>query len=117
MSTAPQAESNAAAGQPKARLKPAGKRRHRSNIPTRFLTLASLDGRTKASRRAFAMIEQFTEQLGTAPTAIQKLNMMHAATLGILMEDMETRALQGETIDPAVFATLLNAQRRTLKAL
>jgi hypothetical protein len=79
--------------------------------------LATLDGRTRASKRAYALIDQFTERLRHEPTAIQKQIMMHAATLGIMIEDMEARMLQGETIDGRVYATLLNAQRRTLASM
>lgn len=105
-----------AADRSKSRQKPANSKRQRPNMPE-LLTLASLDGRTKASKRAYELIEQFTEALGSEPTAIQKQTMLHAATLGILIENLEVRALAGETIDPALFATLLNAQRRTLASL
>jgi hypothetical protein len=100
----------------KAPSKLARSKRQRRQSPE-LLTLASLDGRTKASRRAYELIQQFTDNLGSEPTAIQQQIMLHAATLGIIIENLEVRALEGEIIDPAEFATLLNAQRRTLASL
>jgi hypothetical protein len=92
------------------------KRRVRRVLP-KFLTLASLDGRTRASRRAYELRDQILKKY-PKPTPIQIAHATHAACLGISIEDMEVRALQGdETVDPAVYALLLNAQRRALASI
>jgi hypothetical protein len=97
------------------RPKPTVKAPRFRNKPSKplYLTLHELDGRTRASRRARELIQQYTDKLGAEPTPVQQQVMMHAAVLAITIEHLEVRALQGETINHLEYATLINAQRRT----
>jgi hypothetical protein len=53
------------------------------------------------------------DQLSTGERQI----VQRAALTGALAEDLEARWLAGEEIDPALYATLGNAQRRLFEAL
>jgi hypothetical protein len=77
-----------------------------------LLTASSLDGRTKVSRRLHELARKLA---GPSPTERRQIFAWRAANLTVMIEDMETRANQGETIDEVIYATLLNAQRRALK--
>lgn len=91
----------------------ASKRKHAA---PELLTLAQLDGRTKASKRAYELIDQYEAKLGPRPSPIQKQHVIHAAVLSVMIENMEARVLQGEDVDQVTYAVLLNAQRRALNS-
>jgi hypothetical protein len=85
----------------------------------RLLSLHDLDRRTAAYRRTTALIEAIesdcggSDQLSTGQRAIvQRIALMCA-----LSEDLETRWLSGQGIDPTTYCTLANAQRRLLETV
>jgi hypothetical protein len=85
----------------------------------RLLTLADLDKRTTAAKRARYLIEKVTgdlggqDQLATGECQI----VQRAVLLGVMAEDLESRWLAGEDADPALLATIANAQRRLFEAI
>jgi hypothetical protein len=85
----------------------------------KLLTLADLDGRTRAAQmvgRTIAAIEGDlggNDHLSTGEQQIIK----RAALTGAMLEDMAARWLLGEPVDPALYATLSNAERRSLEAV
>ena len=60
---------------------------------TRFITLADLDGRTRAARNARDIAAAMTADLGGEQdlTEAQRQLIQRAATLGALIEDFEAR--------------------------
>jgi hypothetical protein len=85
----------------------------------RLLTLADLDKRTTAAKRAATLIKKITGDLGgqdQLATGEQQI-IQRAAFLGVLAEDVESRWLLGEDIDATVLATIANAQRRLLESV
>jgi hypothetical protein len=85
----------------------------------RLLTLADLDQRTTAAKRAATLIKRITGDLGgqdRLATGEQQI-IQRAAFLGVLAEDVESRWLLGEDIDATVLATIANAQRRLLESV
>ena len=85
----------------------------------RLLTLADLDRRTAAAKRARDLINSVTTDLGGDENLAtgEKQIIQRASLLGVMAEDVETRWLLGEAVDPVILATLANAQRRLLEAL
>src|SRR5665811_841709 len=80
----------------------------------RLLTLADLDGRTHAAKRARELIDAIHADLGGVDqlaTGEQQI-VQRASLLGCMAEDLEAKWLTGVSIDPAMLATLANAQRR-----
>jgi len=80
----------------------------------RLQSLEDLDRRTSAYRKTAELIERVEADLGGAErlsTAEQQI-IRHAALTGAMLEDLGTRWLGGEPIDPALFATLSNSERR-----
>jgi hypothetical protein len=82
----------------------------------RMLTLgASDDKRGAAYRKIAELIDSLEADLGGADrlsTAERRL-VRHAALSAAMIEDLATRWLEGEPIDPAVLATLCSNERRT----
>ena len=85
----------------------------------RLLSLHDLDRRTAAYRRTTALIEAIetdcggSDQLSTGQRAIvQRIALMCA-----LSEDLETRWLSGQAIDPQTYTMLANCQRRLLETV
>jgi hypothetical protein len=85
----------------------------------RLLSLHDLDRRTAAYRRTTALIEAIeadcggSNQLSTGQRAIvQRIALMCA-----LSEDLETRWLSGQAIDPQTYTMLANCQRRLLETV
>jgi hypothetical protein len=85
----------------------------------RLLTLADLDRRTTAARRARELIEAVhgdlggTDRLATGERQI----VQRAVILGVMAEDVESRWLMGEAVDPTILATMANAQRRLFETV
>jgi copper(I)-binding protein len=71
--------------------------------PKRLTSLAQIDQRTLAGR------DQMT-------TAMQKVAEAAAVTTA-MVNDMAAKWLNGEEVDPALFCTLANAQRRLFETL
>lgn len=97
-----------------------------SNLPpktggakVRLLTLADLDKRTTAAKRAREIIDALRSDLGGADqlaTGEAQL-IQHAGMLGTMAEDIEARWLSGQPVDPTVLCTLANAQRRLFETV
>jgi hypothetical protein len=90
--------------------KPAGK--------TRLRTLRSLDGRTKAARRAAELAQALAAELGTDISDVMRTRIESAAALTAIAEDCQTRRLAGDgsvTLDDLVRAT--SAARRAVRDL
>jgi hypothetical protein len=85
----------------------------------RLLTLADLDHRTTAARRAHDLIESIHTDLGGVDrlaTGEQQI-VQRAALIGTMAEDVEARWLAGQSIDPNILCVLANAQRRLFETL
>jgi hypothetical protein len=85
----------------------------------RLLTLSDLDRRTMAFRKANDLISQIETDLGghdSLSTAERQI-VQRAALTGALLEDLEAKWLKGEPIDPGLYATLGNAQRRLFETV
>lgn len=91
-----------AESQPKARLK----------------TLAHLDRRTRASRRAAALAEAFAAELGGEVSEAEQVRVETAAALSVIAEDAQARRLAGDqsvSLDDLVRAA--SAARRAVRDL
>jgi hypothetical protein len=84
----------------------------------RFLSLAKLDGRTLAARKARDLLRRIESDLGgDLPAAKQELSQ-RAAVLGAYLEDWEARWLSGEPMaDVASYLAAANNQRRMFETL
>ena len=85
----------------------------------RLLTLDQLDHRTAAAKRCRDLIAAIELDLGGSDrlSTGERQIIQRAAITGAVLEDIETRWLAGEPIDPARYATLGNAQRRLLETI
>ncbi len=84
----------------------------------RLRTLAHLDGRTIASKRARELVAAFAAELGSEITATQRLAIERAAALVALAEDSKARRLSGDqsiSLDDVVRVD--GASLRAVKAL
>jgi hypothetical protein len=85
----------------------------------KLLTIGDLDGRTRAAQMVSKTISAIASDLGgnehlsTGEHQIIK----RAALTGAMLEDMAARWLLGEPVDPALYATLSNAERRLLETV
>jgi hypothetical protein len=79
----------------------------------------SIDGRTVAAKRIRALVRAYVARLGGlgAVDAVMMASVQAAATRRVLADQLATRSLAGEAIDPAVLATADNAARRAEAAL
>jgi hypothetical protein len=84
----------------------------------RLRTLAALDGRTTAAKRAAALAKTFAAELGGNLTPAQRIRVETAAALSAIAEDAQTRRLAG---DPAIvlddLVRAVSAARRAVKDL
>jgi hypothetical protein len=85
----------------------------------RFLVLADIDHRTAAYRKTTELIASIEGDLGGADrlSTGERQLIQRAAITGALLEDQEARWLAGQPIDPALYATLGNAQRRLFETV
>jgi hypothetical protein len=85
----------------------------------RLLTLADLDKRTSAARRAHDLIDSVTADLGGLDRLAtgERQIVQRAAMIGTMAEDIEARWLLGEPVDATVLCTLANAQRRLFESV
>jgi hypothetical protein len=83
----------------------------------KLMTLAHLDGRTNAAKRAKQLVDDIAEDMGGGLTVSQRQLAQHAAILGAMLESMAANWLLGEKIDMANYALMINTQRRILAAL
>jgi hypothetical protein len=89
------------------------------NGKVRFLSLHDIDRRTTAYRKAADLIDAIETDLGGADrlSTGERQLIQRAAVTGAMLEDQEARWLAGEPVDPALYATLGNAQRRMFEAV
>ena len=85
----------------------------------RLLTLNDLDKRTRAYERTAALIEAIEEDAGGHDqlTTGQRQIIQRIALTCALAEHLEARWLSGEEIDPVLYCTLANAQKRLLESV
>ena len=86
---------------------------------TRLMSLHDIDRRTAAYRKTMDLITGIEADLG-GPDHLStggRQIIQRAALTGALLEDLEARWLAGEPIDPALYATLGNAQRRLFETV
>ena len=87
--------------------------------PKRLTTLDQIDQRTLAARQVretIAAIEADQGGRDQMTTARQKIAETAAVTTA-MVSDMAAKWLNGEEIDPGLFCTLANAQRRLFETL
>jgi hypothetical protein len=75
------------------------------------MSLADLDGRTRAASRAFELSDRLLNERRPAGE-LRKAITRDVTLLTCMIEDQAARWLAGEPVDPAGIATLLNARRR-----
>jgi hypothetical protein len=85
----------------------------------RLTSLEDLDRRTAAYRRTAETIDAIEVDLGGADmlSTMERQVVRHVALIGSMIEDLGARWLAGEGIDPVMFATLSNAERRLYEAV
>ena len=90
--------------------KPSGK--------ARLLSLGDLDGRTKVYREVVDLVSRIESELGGADAlSSARRQVIEAGCLATAMRrDLGVRWLNGEPVDPAVYATLCNTERRQYEA-
>jgi hypothetical protein len=83
----------------------------------RLQTLAHLDQRTRASRRAHELVAAFEAEIGSKITTSQRLAIERAAMLTAIAEDAKARRLAGEAISINDIVRADGAAHRALKAV
>jgi hypothetical protein len=85
----------------------------------RLLSLSDLDGRTRSAQLVSKTIDALVTDLGgeDALSAAEHLIVRRAAIAGAMSEDLAARWLTGDPVDPAIFATLANVERRQLETV
>ncbi|QDM32652.1 hypothetical protein FNL55_15810 [Tardiphaga sp. vice352] len=85
----------------------------------RLLCIDDLDGRTRAAQLVSRTIDALTSDLGGAEhlSTGEQLLIRKIAITAAMSEDLAARWLMGQAIDPALFATLGNAEGRLLKTV
>ena len=85
----------------------------------RLLSLHDLDRRTAAYQRTVALIDAIEADAGGHDqlTTGQRQIIQRIALTCALAEHLEARWLSGEEIDPVLYCTLANAQKRLLESV
>jgi hypothetical protein len=85
----------------------------------KLLTLADLDHRTSAARRAHDLIDSIHADLGGVDRLAvgEQQIVQRAALIGVMAENIEAHWLGGQSIDPNTLCVLANAQRRLFETL
>ena len=91
--------------------------RTKARQQVRLLTLADLDKRTTAARRARELIDAIASDLGGDLSTGEQQVAQRASLLGCMAESLETQWLLGEPVDTNVYCTIINAQRRALESV
>jgi hypothetical protein len=96
-----------------------GPRRRKAPSKACYLTLAHLDGRSEASKRAHQLIETLERERGGPDhiTEGQKQLCQRAGVLAAVIENMESLWVAGEAIDFATYLSAIGVQRRVLLSL
>jgi hypothetical protein len=83
-------------------------------------TLDQLDLRSRAYLRVKDLVDSIKRDVGCDDeelTASQQQLIQNAALLGVMIENLSVQWLEGEKVEVADFALLVNAQRRVLQQL
>jgi hypothetical protein len=85
----------------------------------RKATLEGVDRRTAAYRVTRRLMADIESDLGGAEqlTAAERELVQRVAVMGAYLTEMEKRWIGGEKLDPAVYCTLVNAQRRVAETI
>jgi hypothetical protein len=85
----------------------------------RLLTLADLDRRTAAARRARELVSGLESDLGGSDylTVAERQLVQRAAVLGAIIEHYEALWLDGQAINVNEHLASINAQRRVLESV
>ena len=104
-----QADTSAANGECRS-----GKGKVRLATTSKVKDLSSLDRRTAAYRKTLQLISAIEADLGGPDqlSTAERQIIRHAALTSAMLEDHGTRWLGGEPVDPAVYCTLANSERR-----
>ena len=96
-----------------------GRRNGKSTGKVRLLSLARLDGRTVAAKRARELIESIEVDLGGSDSLSEgtKQLVQRAAVLGTYVESCEAQWLAGKAVDLTNYLAAINAQRRVLATI
>jgi hypothetical protein len=81
------------------------------------MSLDDVDGRTRAAQALHASISAIESDLGGRLAARERQMVGRAAVAGLMAEDVAARWLLGEAIDPALYATLANAECTLLQTI
>jgi hypothetical protein len=85
----------------------------------RLRSVEDLDRRTNAYQLTVDLIERVEADLGGAGrlSTAERQIIRHAALTGAMLEDLGTRWLKGQKVDPGLFATLSNSERRLYETI
>lgn len=85
----------------------------------RLLCIDDLDGRTRAAQLVTRTIDAITSDLGGEANLStgEQLLVRKVAMTAAMSDDLAARFLTGQEVDPAVYCTLSNAERRLLETL
>src|ERR1035437_8448044 len=91
----------------------------KSTGKVRLLSLAELDGRTVACRRARELVEAIEADLGGADRLSEGSRQLvrRAAVLGVFIENSEAAWLAGQEVALGDYLSAINSQRRVLTTL
>jgi glutathione S-transferase len=90
----------------------------RAGAKFRWMTIADLDGRTLACRRAHSLVREIENGLPPDQlTACTRQLVQRAAVIGTYIESCEAQWLSGEGIELADYLMAVNAQRRVLATI
>lgn len=85
----------------------------------RFLTIADLDGRSRAAMRTKELVRAIEQDLGGSDrlSTAQRQLVQRASLLAILLEDFEVRFALGQRIELQDYLATINCQRRVFEAI
>jgi hypothetical protein len=85
----------------------------------RLLTLDQLDGRTRAAQLVSQTISAVISDLGGDEhvSIAERQIVQRAALTGAMLTDLGVRWLSGGAVDPGLYATLANTERRLLETV
>src|SRR5260370_22991865 len=83
----------------------------------RLVTLADIDGRTLAAKRAHSIVAAIEADVGTYLSAAERQLAQRAGVLGTFLENAEARWISGHPFALRLYCTGLNGQRRVLETL
>jgi hypothetical protein len=99
--------------------KKGGVRRPSRAVHVRLITLDHVDRRSYASKRVFELIMTLESEHGGSASVTEGTKQLcqRAALLGVILEDFESRWLNGGEVDLPDYLATVATQRRVLQAL